>query len=170
MFPSGWQDVEAGVVPYWCPRSTKAHILTLNLRSSTYFGRRPWRASLAKKMSSPSCMHRQCIKMNTACEGLTCCTHRTLFLLHHLDGRMLTGHERLSTSKLLEDFRFLDGLEPSFSSCSARILPSSRACRRSKAVKAPPPPLGKSSSFAGAGTAIASEDLFIAIEGSYLLQ
>ena len=93
----------------------------------------------------------------------------TLFV-HHPDGRMLTGHEGMSTSRLLEDFRFLTGLEPSFSSCSARLLPSSRACRRSKAVKAPPPPLGKSSSFAGAGTAIASEDLFITIGVNYLLQ
>lgn len=96
--------------------------------------------------------------------------HHALTLLHLPDGRMLTGPEQLSTSKLLEGFRFLDGLEPSFSSCSARLLPSSRACRRSKAVKAPPPPLGKSSSLAGAGTAIASEDLFTTIGISHLLQ
>ncbi len=35
-------------------------------------------------------------------------------------------------------------LDPSFSSSSARLLPSSRACLRSRAVKAPPPVLWES--------------------------
>ena len=51
------------------------------------------------------------------------------------------------TSTASDPFLFLDGLEPSLRSRSARDLPSSRACRRSRAVKAPPPPLGKFSSL-----------------------
>lgn len=50
-----WQSATGWARSVHMGESAALQAPTLNFSSSTYLGRRPWRASLAKKVSSPSC-------------------------------------------------------------------------------------------------------------------